>query len=47
MSSLKKVGRQVRRIRRAITAMHPAKVYPLQVGSKVVKMTGADWKNAL
>lgn len=46
MSKLKKVGQKVRRIRKAIALMDPAKVYPLQVGDKVVKMTGKDWKNA-
>ena len=42
MGSLKKTGRALRRLRKAIAAMDPHKVY--KVGP--VTLTGAKWKEA-
>jgi hypothetical protein len=46
MSKLKKVGRQVRRLRKQIAAMDPKKVYRVEDGQNAITLTGAQWKAA-
>jgi hypothetical protein len=44
MSKLKKVGRNVRRIRSSIAKMDPKKVYRVEDGKNAITLTGAQWK---
>jgi hypothetical protein len=44
MSKLKKVGRNVRRIRASIAKMHPEKLYTISGDGKGITLTGAQWK---
>jgi len=44
MSTLKKAGRKVRRIRAAIAKMHPEKLYTISGDGKAITLTGAQWK---
>jgi hypothetical protein len=44
MGKLKKVGRNVRRLRKQIAAMDPKKVYRVEDGKNAITLTGAQWK---
>jgi hypothetical protein len=46
MGKLKKVGRNVRRLRKQIAAMDPKKVYRVEDGKNAITLTGAQWKES-